>query len=436
MTTHTPEGHISIDKWLETYSNEPPDFPLIPAEPLTPPTSTLSVQRKWTRDMAEPRSRSPQKRQRMVRDDDDLFPDQSASGVGITELSERTRLSQPSHSVGSSPKRATSPVRDLLNDLRVSKPAVLCEIPSAVTLPERALALQRSLMDHLEEELIPVGLKTQIFATYPSVAASIPTSAYDVSDSRSTLELNTLWDCIEEILSESRDCGRYQQDENAWCMKVVHPVLRLALKGSSMLKVESVQTQTINPHILPITPKNYRVQRKADYTFSFHRNTPQVSDLYNKLNLAGLGDTISQTMDANTKRLALFSGIEVKQENGGKDEALVQLAIWLAAGLENLRRLGELGQKRPYLCKELHPTVGWTVIGHDWHTYIAYMANQDGRDTFNVVGPWRVAAADTRDVYGVLKLLRLVKRAAEFASNEYWSWLKDEVLTPCVSYDG
>jgi hypothetical protein len=49
-----------------------------------------------------------------------------------------------------------------------------------------------------------------------------------------------VWDCIEEILSESRDCGRYQQDENAWCMKVVHPVLRLALKGSSALKVESV----------------------------------------------------------------------------------------------------------------------------------------------------------------------------------------------------
>jgi hypothetical protein len=112
--------------------------------------------------MPEPRSWSPQKRQRMVRDDDDLFPNQSASDVGITELSERTRLSQPSHSVGSSPKRATSPVRDLLNDLRVSKPAVLCEIPSAIMLPERALALQRSLMDRLEEELIPMGLKVMI----------------------------------------------------------------------------------------------------------------------------------------------------------------------------------------------------------------------------------------------------------------------------------
>jgi hypothetical protein len=56
-----------------------------------------------------------------------------------------------------------------------------------------------------------------------------------------------LWDSIEEVLSESRDCGRYQQDENAWCMKVVHPVLRLALKGSSVLKVESVYFLTDSP---------------------------------------------------------------------------------------------------------------------------------------------------------------------------------------------
>lgn len=142
------------------------------------------------------------------------------------------------------------------------------------------------------------------------------------------------------------------------------------------------QTQAINPEVLPITPKNYRVQKKADYAFSFHRNTPQISDLYDQLYLEGLGDRISHTTDANTKRLALFSGIEVKQENGGKDEALAQLAIWLAAGLENVRRLGELGQEQQYLDEELHPVIGWTVIGHDWYTYIAYRVNQGGRDTF------------------------------------------------------
>lgn len=426
MTASPTECDVAVYRWLRECFSEQPELPSVSSLQPRLLTSTSLAGRKRTRDMSGHRSRSPQKRQRTVPDDGEW----STSEVALTELSDRTRLSRPSLAGRS---RATSPVRDLMNDLRVSKPAIMCEIPSAVMLPELASNLQRDLMERLEEAIIPLGLKDRILTKYPSVAPSIPSSAYDTSNALSASELDTLWDSVEEILMESKDCGTYQQDENAWCIKVVHPVLRLALKRSSALKVESVQTQTINPDVLPVTPKNYRVQRKADFTFSFDRNAPEVSRLYSRLNLAGLSETISQTMDANTKRLALFSGIEVKQENGGKDEALVQLAIWLAAGLESLRRLGELGQKRPYMAQELCPTVGWTVIGHDWHTYIAYMATQDGQNSFTVVGPWRVAAADTRDVFGVFKLLRLVENAAGFALEGYWEWLRDEVLMPCTS---
>ena len=45
---------------------------------------------------------------------------------------------------------------------------------------------------------------------------------------------------------------------------------------------------------------------------AFHSDNAHVSELYDRLSLAGLGDTIRQTTDATTKRLALFSGIEVK----------------------------------------------------------------------------------------------------------------------------
>ncbi|CAD6442215.1 1ef9a539-42cc-4dd9-89f6-13898e29da70 [Sclerotinia trifoliorum] len=416
--TDIMEIQSSVDKWLQTYVNEPPD-----TQPLTP--STSSVRGKRTRDMSEPRI--AEKRRRTAPDDDDLFPDQSASRNERLDLSEKTRLSHPSQSV------TLSPIRCLLRDLRLSKPSILCEIPSAVTLPERVLALQQSLVDQLEDGLIPVGLKHQILATYPSIVASIPNSAYDILDTRSGPELDILWSGVEKILKESRKCGINHQDENAWCTKVIHPVLCLALKGNSMMEVENVQTQTINPDLAPITPMKYRVQKKTDYTFSFHPNTPEMSQLYENLILAGLQNRISQTTDVNTGSLALFSGIEVKPENGGKDEALLQLAIWLAAGLQNTRILGETGQNRPYLCDELHPMVGWTVIGHDWHMYIAYMDNQNGRDTFKVVGPWRVAAADTRDVYGIFKLLRLLGKAAEFGSKVYWPWLKEEILMPCIN---
>ncbi|KAM3068374.1 hypothetical protein ACMFMG_009512 [Clarireedia jacksonii] len=126
---------------------------------------------------------------------------------------------------------------------------------------------------------------------------------------------------------------------------------------------------------------------------------------------------------------ALFSGIEVKPGNGGNDEALIQLAVWFAAGLQNLRRFGELDERPP---EDLYPTVGWTVIGHDWYTYIVYTTQGNEKDVVNVIGPWRVANTDTRDVVGVFKVLRLLKRAIAFAEDKYWPWLRDEVLMPCT----
>jgi hypothetical protein len=160
MTANTT-SHSAVARWLETCSSEQlGSLNAASSQPqlFTPPTSTSSARRKRMRDMSEPRSRSPQKRQR-TRHDDDVSSEQSASDIAITELSERTRLSQLSFSGRSNPKRATSPVRDLLNDLRVSKPAILCEIPSTVTLPMHASTLQRVLVERLEEAIIPLGLR-------------------------------------------------------------------------------------------------------------------------------------------------------------------------------------------------------------------------------------------------------------------------------------
>ncbi|KAE8372231.1 hypothetical protein BDV26DRAFT_105033 [Aspergillus bertholletiae] len=156
-------------------------------------------------------------------------------------------------------------------------------------------------------------------------------------------------------------------------------MLHLAFKDS-MLKAESVQSQTINPELLPIMPKNYRVQKKCDYAFYFHEDTQQVSDLYDALSSVGAGDVLSQTMDSNTKQRVLFSGLEVKQENGGKDEALAQLATWLAAGMENTRKLWNRSPKALHSYRDLPPMVGWTVIGHDWHTWVTFGATNIGTD--------------------------------------------------------
>jgi hypothetical protein len=104
-----------------------------------------------------------------------------------------------------------------------------------------------------------------------------------------------------------------------------------------------------------------------------------VKDTYNNFWNTLPDQTVSQTTDPFTKRVALFSGIEVKQSNGGNTEALVQLAIWLAAGLEKLSRLQGLhGEKSD--SRVLLPAIGWTVIGHDWNLYIAFRGCFEGQD--------------------------------------------------------
>ena len=81
---------------------------------------------------------------------------------------------------------------------RASKSAILCEIPSTVTLPKPASNLQRDLMERLKKAIIPLDLKVamlhqfwdeswltssllydNILTTYSYVAASILTSSYE-----------------------------------------------------------------------------------------------------------------------------------------------------------------------------------------------------------------------------------------------------------------
>jgi len=367
------------------------------------------------------RSQSPKKRQRVY--------DDQISEANFTELSSDIPiLSRPPPSISSTPRRSISPTRDLLNDLRAGTPAILCELPFAIDgFPEQVLELQKKLSDRLKEGVIPSSLKDRILKSSP-LAPLIPDHNYFTS-TMNTQELDDLWDAIQRVLNKARDCDRYQKDENAWCSEVVSRLLELA-SARSVLEVENVQSHQINQDYLPRTANEARFPKKADYAFSFSRSEPPIFKLYTKLQRSGYGNSLSHTTDANTKRLALFSGIEVKPENGGKMDALVQLATWFAAEFEHLRKLGEMSRSE-YLCDSLRPVVGWTIIGHDWHTYIAYRSlNENSHETQFVVGPWRDLVADTRDIVGIFRVFWLLKMAIEYATETFWPWLRKDILEP------
>jgi hypothetical protein len=61
--------------------------------------------------------------------------------------------------------------------------------------------------------------------------------------------------------------------------------------------------------------------------------------------------------------------LEVKERGGDYNEAIMQLGIWCATGLERLRELWTLGRSDSGRDleeeEELPPFLGWTVVGHD-----------------------------------------------------------------------
>jgi hypothetical protein len=126
-------------------------------------------------------------------------------------------------------------------------------------------------------------------------------------------------------------------------------------------------------------PHKTRVSRKIDYAFAFSVRDQQIKTMYDSFAVASPNQTISQTTDPFTKRVALFSGVEVKQSNGGEMEALAQLSIWLASGLEKLLQLSNL-QGKGVEHSPLLPTLGWTVVGHDRHLYLAFRGIFEGQE--------------------------------------------------------
>ncbi|KAL4741738.1 hypothetical protein BDV11DRAFT_167873 [Aspergillus similis] len=267
----------------------------------------------------------------------------------------------------------------------------------------------------------------------PDEAIDIPDAAfYDAANSTSE-ELDAPWQDVTEIYNEAAEAEEHGQDENAWCSGVVQAVLRRGVKRHTTLQVKNVQTQSIDPGLLPRLPHQNVVSKKVDYTFAFSIRDPEVNETYNNFWNAYPEQTVSQTTDPFTKRVALFSGIEVKESNGGNTEALVQLAILLSAGLEKLSRLQALlGTKSD--SRELLPGIGWTVIGHDWNLYVAFRGCFEGQDRIYIDGPVESLSASTRTYYGIFKLISLIHKLSLYAKEVYWPWMKSDILLPISDY--
>ena len=78
------------------------------------------------------------------------------------------------------------------------------------------------------------------------------------------------------------------------------------------------------------------IARKADLALAFNPYHGSVESELTTARTKYGNLTLSQMSDAYTSTLILGCGIEVKESGGDYNEALLQLSVWSAAGLEKM----------------------------------------------------------------------------------------------------
>ncbi|CEL05821.1 hypothetical protein ASPCAL06934 [Aspergillus calidoustus] len=184
-----------IENWLDQLSGAS-EAPTTPASTLHSPLSTISGYRQKRRaSMATPRDSSPSKRPRLADD--------------------RTITSEISLRSTTTTSRQVSPTRDILNQLRLADPPVVCG-PTVSRTPDSAIVLRKRLTDGFGHKIIPRGLESRIRAFDSLSADEIPETAYYDSSTLSDAALDDLWAELEKICFDASQCDIYGKDENAW----------------------------------------------------------------------------------------------------------------------------------------------------------------------------------------------------------------------------
>ena len=211
----------------------------------------------------------------------------------------------------------------------------------------------------------------------------------------------------------------------------------------------SSQSQSINPLYLSTMPaptltdstRRKTIDRKTDYVLSYSHRDPHILALYRRLDMANCQE-IGHTLDAFTKRTALFSGFEIKPAFGNRTEAELQISVWAAASLRKKQELARIAQTSFEPSRMVEPVL--TIVGHEHSVYYAYPRENlgPGRSGVHVLGPDldRFERLSTDSIRGVFRLIRLygnlLKYGMDEAEDGYWGGFFRPVLEKLAGTSG
>ncbi|PGH33543.1 hypothetical protein GX50_03615 [[Emmonsia] crescens] len=316
--------------------------------------------------------------------------------------------------------------------LRFSTPAVHFVPFGEQNRPQSVTELFRDLIKG-NEQPIPNSLRNLLKARYPSdFTIETGDNPTDVGVSHHD---DQLWKAMTEAFNEATKAQRRGYDENGWS-----GVVKTLLKGSlndmapdnprpHMFEVSDVQTVSIGPvSLVPVRHGCPILLKKVDFSISFSRDDPEIGNFYE--NIHKRWDlSLSQTEDPLVGYECQIAAIEIKSPDGIYDSSSLQLATWLAAGLENMRLLQARAREVRGIQGEdengLLPFIGITAVGHVWSLHIA-SKEKDG--TVRLYGP--LPMGDTCSGFGVFQILNVLGRVRTWGQNVYFPWLKENILSP------
>jgi hypothetical protein len=96
--------------------------------------------------------------------------------------------------------------------------------------------LRKRLTENFGGKILPRCFESRIEGLDREYYQDIPDFAYT---NVQPPDAESLWQQLEKIYVNARDCDTYGKDENAWCLDVVQPLLNSVLEGT-MLQLVSV----------------------------------------------------------------------------------------------------------------------------------------------------------------------------------------------------
>ncbi|KAE8444333.1 hypothetical protein EG329_000643 [Mollisiaceae sp. DMI_Dod_QoI] len=295
-------------------------------------------------------------------------------------------------------------------------PITFFEANSKTIQPPAAISqLYKKVLDVSDGfNLLPESLKNSIITYCEEFETRIPRDEYFQKSSdpprKPTQEELHTWEAVKRIRENATRCSEDSDSEAGWGEMVYSQILDVALRHCPYKHSVGWKNMQVLFSLGSVMVDYWMILLPDD---KMHQAILQVLR-----DLPEEDQNINQTRSAPVKYRPITVNIEVKLPGEGKNDAMVQLAVWAAAQLEKLNALS--GTLAPIGI----PLV--SVEGHDWRLYNTYQKEDSkvvrqrvwGNDLFG----------DSSSILGIYKVIAAIQILAEWSHTEYRAWFEKDVL--------